>query len=69
MTNKSLLLLAVLAAATLAACDSGSNGVPLSNVVQSAFSNTSETAVPMEINVLDVDPNDDSPTLYDYLLI
>lgn len=69
MTNKSLLLLALLAAATLAACDKGSNGVQLPDIVQSAFDNTSETAVPLEINVLNIDTGSESPTLYDHLLI
>lgn len=66
--NKSLLALALLAAALLAACDN-KRPAQLSDVVQEAFANTSETALPIDINTMDLDSSDESPTLYDYLLI
>lgn len=66
--NKSLLAAAMFAAALLAACDS-KRPAQLSEVVQEAFANTSETALPIDINALDLDTSDESPTMYDYLLI
>lgn len=80
--KKSLLIL-LLASAVLAACDGGSNGAAptpppapdgptgpaLAAVVNDAFAQTSETALPFDINVLDIDPSDETPTLYDGLLV
>lgn len=80
--KKSLLIL-LLASAVLAACDGGGNGAAptpppapdgptgpaLAAVVNDAFAQTSETALPFDINVLDIDPSDETPTLYDGLLV
>ncbi|WP_293387101.1 hypothetical protein [Nevskia sp.] len=78
--KKSLLVL-LLASAVLAACDGGGTapapapapdgptGPALAAVVNDAFAQTSETALPFDINVLDIDPSDETPTLYDGLLI
>ncbi len=82
--KKSLLVL-LLASAVLAACDGGGNGAApapppapapdgptgpaLAAVVNDAFAQTSETALPFDINVLDIDPSDETPTLYDGLLV
>ena len=68
MNQKSLLALSLAAAALLAGCDNN-NRVSLSDVVQDAFAMTSETALPIEINSLDLDLSDESPTLYNGLLI
>ena len=81
--KKSLLVL-LLASAVLAACDGGGSAAPapppapapdgptgpaLAAVVNDAFAQTSETALPFDINVLDIDPSDETPTLYDGLLV
>jgi hypothetical protein len=80
---KKSLLAVLLASAVLAACNGGDGADPvtpppapdgptgpaLASVVYDAFDQTSETALPFDINVLDVDPGDDTPTLYDDLLI
>lgn len=81
--NKSLLAV-VLASAVLAACDNGGGAAPappsapapdgptgpsLASVVFDAFDQTSETSLPFDINVLDLDPSDDTATLYDDLLV
>lgn len=81
--KKSLLVL-LLASAALAACDGGNSATPapppapapdgptgpaLAAVVQDIFDQTSETALPFDINVLDIDPSDETPTLYDGLLL
>lgn len=41
----------------------------LSTVVQAAFQTTNETALPVNINALNIDPSDETPTLYNNLLI
>ncbi|WP_022976373.1 hypothetical protein [Nevskia ramosa] len=76
--KKSLLVL-LLASAVLAACNGGGNGdapapdgptgPALAAVVNDAFAQTSETALPFDINVLDIDPSDETPTLYNGLLV
>lgn len=82
--NKTLLALLV-ATSVLAACDGGNNtpvappppppgptgptGPGLADVVQGIFRTTSETALPIDINDLDVDNTDETPTLYDNLLV
>ena len=44
-------------------------GPGLADVVQGIFRTTSETALPIDINGLDVDNTSEVPTLYDNLLI
>lgn len=83
--NRTTLIAALLAAGLLAACDGnhdaaaeppppppavdGPTGPALSAVVQGIFRTTSETALPIDINALDLDPADETATLYDNLLI
>lgn len=47
----------------------GPTGPGLADVVQGIFRTTSETALPIDINGLDVDNRDETPTLYDNLLV
>lgn len=47
----------------------GPTGPGLAEVVQGIFRTTSETALPIDINSLDLDPSDETPTLYDNLLV
>lgn len=77
MTPNRLLLVTLIAAGALAGCDNGGSSspeppvamrTPLAQIVQDSFDNTSETALPVDINALDPDPSDDTPTLYDNLL-
>jgi hypothetical protein len=83
MTRNLLALL--LATGLLAACDDnnggaaappppppavdGPTGPALADVVLGIFRSTSETALPIDINGLDLDPGDETATLYDSLLI
>ena len=47
----------------------GPTGPGLADVIQGLFRTTSETALPIDINGLDVDNTSEVPTLYDNLLI
>ncbi|MDP3295863.1 MAG: hypothetical protein Q8M37_14150 [Nevskia sp.] len=47
----------------------GPTGPSLASVVFDAFDQTSETSLPFDINVLDLDPSDETATLYDDLLV
>lgn len=74
--NRTLLLAALLATGVLAGCDKEGRsppppetGAPLSELVQDLFASTSETGLPVDINALEPDPSDETPTLYDNLLI
>lgn len=74
MKTTKALLAALAAALLLAACDGGSSGngkaaLALPTLVKLMFANTSETATPAEINALPIDTSDESPTIYDALLI
>lgn len=76
--NRTLLAAALLATGLLAGCDKEGRPLPppppppptpLADLVQDIFASTSETGLPVEINALDVDLSDETPTLYDNLLI
>lgn len=47
----------------------GPAGPALADVVLGLFRTTSETALPIDINDLDIDDTSEDPTLYDSLLI
>lgn len=47
----------------------GPTGPGLADVVLGIFQTTSETALPIDINGLDIDDTSEEPTLYDSLLI
>ena len=47
----------------------GPAGPALADVVLGLFRTTSETALPIDINGLDIDDTSEDPTLYDSLLI
>ena len=47
----------------------GPTGPGLADVVQGMFRTTSETALPVDINALDLDDTSEDPTLYDNLLV
>lgn len=79
-----ILIAALLAGGLLAGCDDNNNaaaepppppavdgptGPALSDVIQGIFRTTSETALPIDINGLDLDPADETATLYDNLLV
>lgn len=75
MTKTRSLMLALAATLPLAACNNGGNGgngngsIPLSLLVSTMFTATSETATPVEINALPIDTSNDDPTLYNALII
>lgn len=79
MTKTRSLMLALAATLPLAACNNGGNSgngnsngngsIPLSLLVSTMFTATSETATPVEINALPIDTSNDDPTLYNALII
>ena len=82
--KKKHLMLAVAATLPLAACNNGaynpqtgSGGptppgpaqLPLVSLVNQMFAATNDTASPIEINTLPINTSDESPTLYNGLII